>query len=147
MRELAERLRDVRVCTGDWARIVTKGALSFGATVGVFLDPPYDDAERTADLYATDSGTVSAEVREWCLANGDNPRYHIVLAGYEAEHDALMPKAWRRIRWSASAAYQTSTSTGGNKDNRHNEVLWCSPHCLVTQATLFDAEGDQDAAQ
>lgn len=147
MRELAERLRDVRVCTGDWSRIVTKGALSFGATVGVFLDPPYGDDVRTSDLYATDSGSVSVPVREWCLANGDNPRYRIVLAGYEAEHDRRIPGTWRRVRWSASVAYQTSTSVGGNNDNRHNEVLWCSPHCLVTQPQLFDKEASCAATE
>jgi site-specific DNA-adenine methylase len=138
MRELAERLRDVRVCTGDWSRVVTKGALSFGASVGVFLDPPYAEDVRTAGLYASETVDVAIACRDWAVANGDNPRYRIVLAGYSTEHDDAIPKSWRRIRWSASAAYQTSTSTGGNKDNRHCEVLWCSPHCLVTQASLFD---------
>ena len=33
MRELADRLRRVRVCCGDWQRVVTTGALSYGATV------------------------------------------------------------------------------------------------------------------
>ena len=38
---LAERLRGVRVCCGDWARVVTNGALNYGTTTGIFLDPPY----------------------------------------------------------------------------------------------------------
>ncbi len=138
MGQLADRLRDVRVCTGDWARTVTKGALSFGATVGVFLDPPYSGDVRTKDIYASDDHDISNEVREWCIANGDNPRYRIVLAGYSAEHDHLIPQTWRRVRWSASAAYQTSNSSGGNKDNRHGEVLWCSPHTLNPAARLFE---------
>jgi site-specific DNA-adenine methylase len=137
MGQLASRLRDVRVCTGDWARVVTKGALSFGSRVGVFLDPPYTGEVRTADLYASDDHDIAHEVREWCLANGDNPRYRIVLAGYSAEHDHLIPDTWRRIRWSASVAYQTSESSGGNKDNRHGEVLWCSPYTLDDTPRLF----------
>ena len=137
MWQLANRLRDVRVCTGDWKRVVTKGALSFGSRVGVFLDPPYTGEVRTADLYASDDHGIANEVREWCLENGDNPRYRIVLAGYSAEHDHLIPDTWRRIRWSASAAYQTSESSGGNKDNRHNEVLWCSPNTLDDTPRLF----------
>ena len=129
--ELADRLRDVRVCCGDWSRVVTRGALSFGSRVGVFLDPPYLGDVRTADLYAVDDHTISHEVRQWCLDNGDNPRLRIVLAGYGPEHDHHMPDTWRRIRWSASAAYQTTANTGGqNAENRHTEVLWCSPGCL-----------------
>jgi site-specific DNA-adenine methylase len=146
--EIAERLRDVRVCCGDWSRVVTRGALTFGATVGVFLDPPYGDV-RTADLYAVDDLTVSAEVRSWCLANGDDPRLRIVLAGYSSEHDAFMPDTWTRYRYSASAAYQTHANKGGqNEANRHNEVLWLSPACVKpsAQGVLFtDASDDVDA--
>ncbi|MHB1777981.1 MAG: hypothetical protein ACYCU7_18640 [Acidimicrobiales bacterium] len=90
-----------------------------------------------ADVYASDDHNIAHEVRQWCLANGNNPRYRIVLAGYSAEHDHLIPDTWRRIRWSASAAYQTSTSSGGNKDNRHCEVLWCSPYALDDTPRLF----------
>jgi len=136
--QLANRLRDTRVCCGDWSRVVTAGALSFGSTVGVFLDPPYLGDVRTADLYSVDDHTIAHGVRQWALDNGDNPRYRIVLAGYSAEHDHLMPDTWRRVRWSASAAYQSTKSaarsadgdTSGNLGNRHGECLWLSPHCV-----------------
>lgn len=139
--QLADRLRDTRVCCGDWSRVVTNGALSFGSTVGVFLDPPYLGDVRTADLYAVDDHQIANEVREWCLTNGTNPRYRIVLAGYSAEHDHLIPDTWRRIRWSSSAAYQTTAAAQraadgyaiGNLANRHGEVLWLSPHCLTPE--------------
>jgi site-specific DNA-adenine methylase len=146
---LADRLRAVRVCCGDWSRVVTRGALSYGATVGVFLDPPYLGDVRTADLYTVDDHTISHEVREWCLANGDDPRLRIVLAGYSAEHDEFMPDSWRRYRYSASAAYQTTANKGGqNEVNRHGEVLWYSPHCLTPDAQLdlfapVSREGEQ----
>ena len=140
--QLAGRLRDVRVCCGDWSRVVTNGALSFGSTVGVFLDPPYLGDVRTADLYAVDDHTISHEVRDWCLANGDNPRYRIVLAGYSDEHDELIPDTWKRYRYSASAAYSTTASAArqdGNHANRKSEVLWMSPHCLTPdQGTLWE---------
>ena len=147
--ELADRLRDVRVCCGDYSRVLTNGALSFGATVGVFVDPPYLGDVRTADLYAVDDHSIAHDVREWCLANGDNPRYRIVLAGYTDEHDHLMPDTWRRIYWSSSASYQTTASaernadgdTSGNLGNRHKECLWLSPACIHTthQLDLFGA--------
>ena len=130
---LANVLRDTRVCCGDWSRVVTNGALSYGTTVGIFLDPPYLGDVRTADLYAVDDHTISHEVREWCLTNGDNPRYRIVLAGYGPEHEHLMPDTWRRVHWSSSAAYSTTASAerqDGNHANRHTETLWMSPHCL-----------------
>jgi hypothetical protein len=143
MYALAERLRDVRVCCGDWSRVTTRGALSFGATVGVFLDPPYLGDVRTADLYAVDDHTISHEVRQWCLDNGDDPKLRIVLAGYAPEHDDLIPDTWTRVRYSASAAYQTTANKGGqNQENRHLEVLWLSPHCVKPDAatpSLFDA--------
>ena len=144
---LADRLRNVRVCCGDWSRVVTDGALTHGSTVGVFLDPPYLGDVRTADLYSVDDHTISHAVREWCLANGDNPRYRIVLAGYAAEHDHLIPDTWGRHTYSASAAYSTAASAArqdGNHANRHTEMLWMSPHCAQpdTQIGLFDAEAD-----
>ena len=145
--ELATRLRDVRVCCGDWTRVTTNGALNCGSTVGIFLDPPYLGDVRTADLYSVDDHTISHAVREWCLANGDNPRYRIVLAGYGDEHDRLIPDTWRRHRYSASVAYSTTASAArqdGNHANRHGEVLWMSPACInPADATpsLFDDFG------
>ena len=145
---IANRLRDTRVCCGDWSRVVTNGALSYGTHVGIFLDPPYLGAVRTADLYAVDDHTIAHQVREWALTNGTNPRYRVVLAGYTTEHDHLMPDTWRRVFWSSSASYQTTGSakryadgdTTGNLGNRHKECLWLSPGCLDTlhqQGTLL----------
>ena len=134
---LAARLRDTRVCCGDWSRVVTRGALSYGSAVGVFLDPPYLGDVRTADLYAVDDHTIAHEVCQWAIDNGDDLRLRIVLAGYSDEHDHLIPDTWRRIRYSASAAYQTTANKGGqNAENRHKEVLWLSPHCVEESAQL-----------
>ncbi len=142
-RTLADRLRRVRVCCGDWARVVTEGALAYGDTVGIFLDPPYLGDVRTRDLYSVDDHTISEAVRTWCLAHGDDPRLRIVLAGYAEEHDALMPATWRRHRYSANAAYQSSAGGGVNGENRHKECLWFSPKCIDDAAPLFvrPAEG------
>lgn len=131
---LADRLATVNVCNGDWSRVCTRGAMNYGRTVGIFLDPPYLGDVRTADLYAVDDHTIANEVRDWCLANGDDPRLRIVLAGYDNEHDHLIPHTWRRVRWSAGVAYGTTAAKErgeeGNRSERHREVLWCSPHCL-----------------
>jgi site-specific DNA-adenine methylase len=150
MHALAARLRNVRVCCGDWARIVTNGALNYGSTVGIFLDPPYSDlAERTSNLYAVDDLDVAHEVRAWCIANGDNLRYRICLAGYKDEHDGEMPSSWRQMAWKANKSYGRSTSAGSINDvNRHKEMLWFSPACLHEKPTLFEQpmEEEEEAA-
>jgi len=143
--QLAARLRKVRVCCGDWSRVVTDGALSYSDKVGVFLDPPYQGDIRCADLYSCDDHTISIEVRNWANANGDNPRYRIVLAGYVQEHQGAMPDTWRLYRYSASKAYGTTAAVGkkkGNDANRHNEALWFSPGCLteLNRYALFKEE-------
>ncbi len=133
MRRLAARLERVRVCCGDWSRVVTSGATSYPREghVGIFLDPPYLAEVRTGDLYSTDDANVAHEVREWAIANGDDPRLRIVLAGYEDEHAARMPASWRVHAYSASKAYGTRLDKGGqNAANRHKERLWFSPACV-----------------
>ena len=100
MNELAERLRRVRVCCGDWSRVCgPTPTVKLGIT-GVFLDPPYLDG-RTDALYS-DRLTVAHEVREWAIAQGDDPRIRIALCGYEGEHD--MPGSWDCVEWKARAA-------------------------------------------
>jgi hypothetical protein len=140
MRQLAARLRYVRVVCGDWTRVLTRGALSAPGTVGVFLDPPHsEETGRDMRIYNVDSGDVAHAVREWAIANGDNPRFRIVLAGYEGEHD--MPPSWRVYAWKAGTAYQTSRNNGRNQINRHRERLWFSPHCLDIAPKLFAESG------
>lgn len=141
---LAARLRDVRVCCGDWSRIVTDGALNYGSTVGVFLDPPYLGDVRTKDLYATDDHDIATDVRAWAIAHGDDPRLRIVLAGYEGEHGIHMPSTWRVLAYSANKSYGSAAGGGVNEKNRHQERLWFSPSCLQSQPDLFSGLASAD---
>jgi len=118
--------------------VVTNGALNYGATVGVFLDPPYLGDVRTADLYAVDDHTISIEVRDWAVAHGEDPRLRIVLAGYIDEHEGHVPDTWRLVRYSAGLGYGTTNGGGQNSVNRHKEALWFSPHCIDPAGRLFD---------
>jgi DNA adenine methylase len=127
---LAERLRDTMIMAGDWARVVTPAVLQSGGNgvTGVFLDPPYaDTAGRTADLYAKDSESVAHAVREWAIANGDDPRLRIALCGYDGEH--VMPASWSELAWKAAGGYE-GQAKGGRTGNSKRERIWFSPHCL-----------------
>ncbi len=133
MTRIAERIRDVRVCCGDWKRVVTRGALDHGSIVGIFLDPPYSFATgRDKGCYAFEMPDTS-EVFEWAVEHGDDPRLRIALCGYEGEYE--MPDTWSVHKWKAGASYKTHR--GDQTGNRHRERIWFSPHCLRENETLF----------
>ena len=132
MQALSDRLRDVRVCCGDWER-VTGGCVTFkhGLT-GVFLDPPYTPEAGWCGGAYSHEGAVGHDVAQWCRANGDNPLLRIALCGYEGEHD--MPANWDCHAWKAKGGY------GPGNGNPERERIWFSPHCLGAshvQAELF----------
>lgn len=128
-RVLSERLRRVRVLCGDWKRVLSRAVTTncgISTVCGLFLDPPYAHDHRTNDLYgASDDGSISAQVREWASANGDNPQLRIALCGYEGEHN--MPNSWRCEPWKAHGGYSNRNK---NNKNRFRERVWFSPHCL-----------------
>ena len=129
MLALAERLRRVRVCSGDWSRIVTRGALSHGNTFGIFLDPPYSMELRDTGVYNTDSAGIAEDVLTWCVENGANPAYRIALCGYETEHNHLETLGWRKVSWKAGRAYGRANSKATN-NNRLLERIWFNPACI-----------------
>lgn len=139
---LSDRLRYVRVCCGDWSRVLTPSVthrLSGDRTAcGVLLDPPYAvEAGRDAQIYAEDAPTMSAAVREWAIANGSNPDLRIALCGYEGEHDDI-PNDWECVTWKANGGYGNQKGDTRGKRNALRERIWFSPHCL--QSGLFGRE-------
>ena len=144
MAQLAARFDRVRVCCGDWSRVTGPAVTVTNGLTAVFLDPPYsNEADRAGDLYSVDNLTVAHDVREWAIANGDNPLMRIALCGYDSEHESLMPDTWSVYRWKASGGYG-SQSNGRGRDNKSREVIWFSPHCLnpnkEKEWRLFDLE-------
>jgi site-specific DNA-adenine methylase len=130
-RALQKRLRRVRVVCGDWKRVLgdsvlgtTKSRNSGMNPCGLFFDPPYSVGERAADLYAEDSGTIAAEVREWAIEHADDPDLRIALCGYEGEHE--MPETWTKYAWKAHRGYANAEN-----ENVHRERIWFSPYCLA----------------
>jgi hypothetical protein len=141
LRHLAARLRHVRILNGDWSRLVTTGAAHTlpvrqgHGPCGVFLDPPYaDSAARNDSLYACEDLQVAHDVRAWCLANGDNPLFRIVLAGFDGEHgSALVDAGWTEHEWFTAgflSGGMGNVGKNGKTHQMHRERLWSSPHCL-----------------
>lgn len=144
---LATRLRRVRVCCGDWTRVLGPSVTVKHGVCGIFLDPPYDmrvvsstnsgrDGAAPSDgLYANHDNDLSRVVREWAIDNGDNPLLRIALCGYESEHE--FPNSWECVAWKAHGGYGSQRGDQGY-ENSKRERIWFSPHCLSgKQASLF----------
>lgn len=120
---LADRLRGVRICCGEWYRVLGRSTLGIdtahGMTpCGILLDPPYAHDDREKRLYREDGAELSALVRAWALEHGENPALRIALCGWDGEH--AMPSTWSLVPWKSK----------GSGHNRGRERIWFSPHCL-----------------
>jgi DNA adenine methylase len=133
LRQLAERLRGVRICCGDWTRVTGPTPTVKQGLTAVFLDPPYGVVDR-ADCYDEDDDRdVSKAVREWAIEQGADSRCRIALCGYDGEH--VMPDSWECFAWKSRGGYGSQSENGN--DNPHRERIWFSPNCLKP-ASLFE---------
>lgn len=133
--QLAQRLRRVRVCCGDWSRMCGPSVNWKHGMTAVFLDPPYaDTANRTQNLYRKDCDQVAHAVRKWAIEAGKNPLMRICLAGYEGEH--TMPVEWICRSWNAGSGF-AGQAKEGISGNGKRERLWFSPACLNPSPDLF----------
>jgi len=153
---LRDRLRDVRVCCGDWRRVVQSPAVRLASGAGpvsarkdscaILLDPPYgDEDKRDMRCYGlADSGAVAGEVRAWAIEHGGDLRLRIALCSYDGA--GPMPDGWQLMRWTTGGGYG-NYGNGAARDNCARECVWLSPGCLgveqpTTQAGLFGPGGD-----
>lgn len=128
---LTDRLRNVRVCCGDWLRAVKSDTTTtkHGVTA-VFLDPPYSaEAGRDDDIYEVESADVAHACREWAIERGRDPMMRIALCGYDGEY--AMPDEWECFAWKAQGGYgvQNRDESSAGRVNRHRERIWFSPAC------------------
>lgn len=134
--EVVDRIQRIEILCGDWKRCLTKATMfpdGFKST-GIFLDPPYGVGVGVP--YEDNTGTVAADVWEWAVANGDNPKLRIVVAGYE--DGRVLPEGWTTIERFEHGGRGRSTSKGKNQ-NHTLERLWLSPHCISdkTDSTIL----------
>jgi hypothetical protein len=125
MQALADRLRWVRVCCGDFERVLGPSVTTKIGTTAILFDPPYKPgAGRDPSLYAEEDLAASARARDWAVKHGDDPNLRIALCGYEGEHE--MPASWQCVPWKAAGGYAASA---GNTENANRERIWFSPYC------------------
>ena len=138
--DLAERLRQVRVCCGDWTRVCGPTPTVCHGLTAVFFDPPYSaEAGRDNKIYEKESLTVAHDVRAWCLEHGDDKLMRIAICGYDVEHRELEAHGWDCVAWKAQGGY--ASQGDGSNENCRRERIWYSPHCR-REATLFDGMTD-----
>jgi hypothetical protein len=140
MLRLADRLRVVRVCCGQWRRVCDSHSVTtrLGVT-GLFLDPPYrtklDDgsSNRNGEIYATDrAGDVDQVVDDviaYCVERGADRQMRIAACSLEGEgYEVLEGHGWRCVAWRTAGGY--GNRARGKNRNRDRERIWFSPYCL-----------------
>jgi DNA adenine methylase len=138
MRQLADRLRYVRVCCGDWRRVCTETPTAKLGITAVVLDPPYADDGKRDMVYGVHETGVWGDVCDWCRENGANPLLRIALCGYESESaDPGLP-GWDCVAWKAHGGMASQGKNEQHKANSHRERIWFSPACIdTTQPELW----------
>jgi DNA adenine methylase len=147
-RRLQDRLRRVRVCCGDFERVLAGSVTGESNTAknmgmspcAVFLDAPYQEQGR-AKVYECDGGDEFQRAWVWALAHGSSDHFRIAVCGYD--DGRRTPSGWSVVAWKAQGGF-------GNRNkantNRHRERIWLSPHCLrpwkERQTTLFTPPSD-----
>ena len=132
-KKLQERTRRVRVCCGDWRKVITPSityaskGLGKKDITGVFLDPPYERKGRSK-VYREESNIFDS-VEKWAIANGENERLRIVICGYCSPYGKEMPTGWREYAWEANGGLANLGNDRG-QDNKSKERIWFSPNCL-----------------
>jgi DNA adenine methylase len=134
MRQLSDRMRDVRVANGDWKRVLSTSVTTRHGVTAVFLDPPY--FKGAMDYAAGGVGSlISQDVAAWCAENGNDPNLRIALCGHGDEHD-LSAHGWKSEAWKARGGYARSEDAVAN---RKSETIWFSPHCVARDRELQEA--------
>jgi DNA adenine methylase len=131
---IQNRMKKVRVCCGDWSRVVTPSvtyknkSLTKKGMVGVFLDPPYLVESREDKLYRVETD-VFTDVCKWAIENGNNPKMRIAVCGYEGDYQ--FPEDWEIFHWQTGGGFSSfaKDETRG-KENARRETIWFSPFCL-----------------
>src|ERR1700677_1329480 len=113
MRDLSERLWNVRITCGDWAECLSPSVTVGTGVTGIVLDPPYSTGEHSvkysADKHKSAGRDIADEVRQWAITVGESDEakagiLKIALCGYESDKHP-MPPNWITYKWKARGGY------------------------------------------
>ena len=129
----------MRVCCGDFERILSPAVTTGHGLTAVVLDPPYVLEGRAAGLYqgdtASDEVEVAVRARSWAIEHGEDPLLRIVYCGYEDGFE--WPPGWTCRAWKARGGYGLQAH-GRGRANAGRERIWLSPGCnSPAQRALF----------
>ena len=130
-KDLQERTRRVRICCGDWKKILTPSITYSSKGIGkkdmtgVFLDPPYDLKNR--DKVYKEDDNIFKEVCEWAIDNANHPQMRIIVCGYENQY---FPNNWKKYNWLSNGGMANLGNDRG-KENAKKECIYFSPNCLA----------------
>lgn len=139
--QLSDRLRNVRICCGDWTRVLGSTPTTKQGTTAIFLDPPYQHEGRNTNVYNHDSATIFDEVWAWCEKNGGNKDMRIVLCGYNDGREPI--DGWNVVEWKATGGYGSRANKEG-RANAKRERIWASPYCLKLESLPFEAQPESE---
>ena len=135
MRQLADRLRLVRITCGDFSRVTTPAVTVSHGLTGIIWDPPYSRGIRAARIYDNEDAKDMAHAETVAQRAATNAReleaehgrlLRQVFCGYEGEHDF---PGWTCVPWVARGGYGLQAH-GKGRENREKERLWLSPGCI-----------------
>jgi DNA adenine methylase len=130
-KKLQERTRRVRVCCGDWSKVITPSITYASKGIGdkditgVFLDSPYSFNKRSK-VYREEND-IYQQVCKWAVDNGNNSRMRIVVCGYDGDYK--FPYDWKEVNWITGGGLSSLGFSQG-KLNTKREKIYFSPHCL-----------------
>lgn len=139
---LGQRFRRVRVCCGDWKRVLGPSPTTEIGITGVMLDPPYGVEDRHA-VYNVDSREISREVFAWAIENDENPKLRIAVCGYDGEYS--FPSSWTCVPWKANGGYANQGEWTRGRANAKRERIWFSRYCL--EPGLFSLFEEQQSVR
>jgi hypothetical protein len=148
LQALASRLRHVRVCCGEWDRVLGPSATTSLGMCGILFDPPYSsDAVDQVKVYDDLSDpAISGAVREWCVEHGEDANLRIALCGYEGEHNELEKHGWSKVYWKAQGGYGCQRKDGVN-ENRRKERIWFNPACISNELPFEEMSAEPVGAE
>lgn len=140
-KELSHRMDRVRVCSGDWKRVLGPSVTTKHGVTGLFLDPPYSTEGRDKRCYLHDED-VWDEVWPWAIEHSDDPLFRIAVCGYDGEphSQAFADAGWEEYAWTAQGGYGGGMGARGDT-NRKRERIWFSPCCVKDGPVQYDLFG------